>query len=286
MLTDMSSTAVVEPPAREDQLLAADTRVALEAHRLIAEPLVARLEGDLPRALEGSRVAIRSYVTTWRELKQVTLQAIRRVRPELVGLVGSQPALLDASGAPSLLVDEALDLAAIHAPLSPWVAAYGLGTGTAGALLAEVRSYLAGVPALEPPATATFPHIGADRARLERFARLVLEELSAGKTALERVAEILDLTLTDLGRLFGVRRQAILQWVDAGVPAARQGKLGTVLAIAELLERKLRAGRVPLAARRPADAYGGRTMLEMIEADRQEELYRSVRGSFDWSATA
>lgn len=272
----MSITDVAEPPAREDQLLASDPRVALDAERRLAEPLVARLERDLPRALEGSRVAVRSYVATWRELKQVLLEAIRRAHFERVGLLWRvEP----------LVVDEALDLAAIHAPLSPWVATYGLGAGTAGALLAECRSYLANVSALEPPAQAHFLHIER-RGQLERFARLVVEELAASKTPLDRVTEIFDLTLTDLGRLFGVTRQAILQWTDEGVPAARQGKLGTVLATAELLERKLRAGRVALAARRPADAYGGRTMLEMIEADRHEELYRSVRESFDWSGTA
>lgn len=283
----MSTTATTEPPTRESQLLASDARVALEAERWIAEPLVARLEGDLPRALGGSRAAIRRYVTTWRELMQLTLVAIQRARPDRVGLIGSRPALLDASGKPSPLVDSALDLAAIQAPLSPWVAAFGLGAGTAGALLAEIRSYLADVPALEPPATAMFSRSELDRTHIERFARIVLEELAATKTPLERVAEIFDLTLTDLGRLFGgVSRQAILQWLDDGVPVARQGKLGTVLATAELLERKLRAGRVPLAARRPAEAYGGRTMIEMIEADRHEELYRSTRASFDWSATA
>jgi len=268
----------MEHPAGEDQLLAPDPHVAIDAERRIVGPLIAQLERDLPRALGGSRFAVRSYVQTWREVRRVTVEAIRHARFEPFGLPW---------GTEVEIVDEALDLAAILAPVSPWVAAYGLGLGTAGALLAQVRSYLVGVTALEPPdSRGVEATLHMSRDQVMRFAHLVLEELAGDKTPLGRVSEIFDLNLTNLGRLFGVTRQAILQWTDVGVPSARQGKLGTVLATAELLERKLRPGRVALAARRPADTYGGRTMLEMIEVDLHEELYRSVRDSFDWSATA
>lgn len=282
----MTTTAVATPPARENELLASDPRAALSAERRLAAPLISRLEDVLPRSLRGSRLSVREYVSTWRSLKEVVLDAIYHVRPDRVALVGSHAVLCDASGAPSALADEALDLAALRAPLSVWVAAYGLGTGTALALLAEIRAYVPGVPALDPPAATAFPTMDVDRASVERFARLMLEELRENKTPLERVMEIFDLNLTELGGLFGVSRQAALQWLDEGVPSARRGKLGTVLATAELLERKLRGGRVPLVARRTADAYAGRTMLTMIEADQHEDLYRSVRDSFDWSGTA
>lgn len=282
----MTHVAAAEHPAREHQLLVGDQSAAVEAARRLAEPLIARLEGELTAALRGSRLSVREYVSTWRDLKTVVLGAIRRVRPDRVGVIGTRVLLCDAAGVPSEVADEALDLGALSAPLSAWVATYGLGAGAAAALLAEIRAYLPDVPALEPPASAAFPRIEVDRAGVERFARLVLDELAARKAPLERVMEIFDLSLTDLGRLFGVSRQAAQQWIDEGVPPARMGKLGTVLATAELLEHKLRAGRVPLVARRPADAYGGRTMLEMIEAEQHEELHRSVQKSFDWSGTA
>ena len=283
----MTTTAVATPPARENELLASDPRAALSAERRLAAPLISRLDDVLPRSLRGSRLSVPEYVSTWRSLKEVVLDAIyQQVRPDRVTLVGSHAVLCDAAGAPSALADEALDLAALRAPLSAWVAAYGLGAGTALALLAEIRAYVPGVPALNPPAATAVPTLDVDRASFERFARLMIEELRENKTPLERVMEIFDLYLTELGGLFGVSRQAALQWLDEGVPSARQGKLGTVLATAELLERKLRGGRVPLVARRPADAYAGRTMLTMIEADQHEGLYRSVRDSFDWSGTA
>lgn len=277
---------MAEQPASEHELLVADAHTAVEAERRLAEPLIARLESELPAALRGSRISIREYVSTWRDLKTVMLDAIRQVRPDRVGIIGTRVLLRDASGVPSVIADEALDRSAMRAPLSAWVATYGLGTGAAAALLAEIREYLPDVPALEPPMGAAFPRIEVDRASVERFAQLVLDELAARKAPLERVMEIFDLSLTDLGRLFGVSRQAAQQWIDEGVPPARMGKLGTLLATAELLEHKLRAGRAPLVARRPADAYGGRTLLDMVEADRHEELHRSVQKSFDWSGTA
>jgi hypothetical protein len=38
--------------------------------------------------------------------------------------------------------------------------------------------------------------------------------------------------------------------------------------------------------RRPADAYGGKTMLELIAADEHGELLAQVRDSFDWTSAA
>jgi DNA-binding XRE family transcriptional regulator len=103
---------------------------------------------------------------------------------------------------------------------------------------------------------------------------------------LRRLMDAFGLSKTALARLFGVRRQAIDGWLAHGVPAERQEKLVVLLDIAELLERKLKAGRLPGAARRPADAYDGQTMLDLVAADRHRELLESVRASFDWSTAA
>lgn len=104
--------------------------------------------------------------------------------------------------------------------------------------------------------------------------------------SLRRIQELFELTRTDLGSMFGASRQAVSSWLSRGVPPARKPKVYTVLNIAELLERKLKRGRLPAVVRRPAGAYGGRSMIEVIEADRHDELLESVRESFDWSATA
>lgn len=103
---------------------------------------------------------------------------------------------------------------------------------------------------------------------------------------LDTIQVTLGLTDTELGRLMGVRRQAVAQWRDRGVPTARAEKAAAVAAIADLLSHNLKNERIPGIARRPAEAYGGLTMLEMIERDRHLELLDKVRQSFDWASTA
>jgi hypothetical protein len=105
-------------------------------------------------------------------------------------------------------------------------------------------------------------------------------------TLLDPVAEALELSETELGRLFGVSRQAVGQWRERGVPSNRMAKLATVAAISDLLQHRLKPERIPGIARRPAQAYGGLSMLEMIERDRQDELQAKIRQSFDWAAAS
>jgi hypothetical protein len=103
-------------------------------------------------------------------------------------------------------------------------------------------------------------------------------------TLLDPIAETFELSETELGRLFGVSRQAVGQWRERGVPSNRKAKVATVAAIADLLGHRLKPERIPGIARRPADAYGGLSMLEMIERDRQDELQAEIRRSFDWGS--
>ena len=103
-------------------------------------------------------------------------------------------------------------------------------------------------------------------------------------TVLDPISETLELSETELGRLFGVSRQAVGQWRERGVPSNRMAKVATVAAICDLLRHRLKAERIPGIARRPAAAYGGLSMLEMIERGRQDELQALIRRSFDWAS--
>ena len=105
-------------------------------------------------------------------------------------------------------------------------------------------------------------------------------------TLLNPIAERFELSETELGRLFGVSRQAVGQWRERGVPSNRMAKVTTVAAIGDLLGHQLRAERIPGIARCPADAYGGLSMLDLIERDREDELLTSIRRSFDWASLA
>jgi hypothetical protein len=103
-------------------------------------------------------------------------------------------------------------------------------------------------------------------------------------TLLDEIQASFALSKTELARLFGVSRQAVDQWRVRGVPGDRQEKAATVAATADLLSHQLKSERLPGIARRPARAYGGMTMLEMIERDRHGELLERVRAAFDWSS--
>jgi DNA-binding XRE family transcriptional regulator len=104
-------------------------------------------------------------------------------------------------------------------------------------------------------------------------------------TLLDPIADRFELSETELGRLFGVSRQAVGQWRERGIPSNRMAKVTTVAAIADLLGHQLKPERVPGVARRPADAYGGLSMLDLIERNREDELLTLIRRSFDWAST-
>ena len=76
------------------------------------------------------------------------------------------------------------------------------------------------------------------------------------------------LSQTELARLFGVRRRALAEWTVRGIPAARQAKAASLAGLCDLLRHHLRPERIPGLARTPAAAYGGLSMLTMIEQDR------------------
>ncbi|MFV1962841.1 MAG: hypothetical protein ACC658_13540, partial [Acidimicrobiia bacterium] len=136
---------------------------------------------------------------------------------------------------------------------------------------------------LDAPA---LPHLDVSVAQLDAFRRNVTRALSHDEQDLERIQRIFGLNITDLGRLFGVTRQAVTQWQSMEIPAARHEKVSAVGSIADLLDSHLKTDRVPGVVRRPATAYGGLTILGMIEENRQDAVLEQVRSSFDWAIPA
>jgi hypothetical protein len=219
----------------------------------IPEELVREVEDALPRAVRGDTAAARRYARAWSGL----------VRALLADHGG------DAAAA------RVLDLVALTAPFHPQGPLQALMSAAAG-IMPDMRA-----PSLDSPA-ARLP----DPLTYERFASIVLEELSGAGTGLEHLMASWRLSVADVARLFDVSRQAVQQWLVEGVPPARQPKLLQLQRIAELLERNLRPERIPAVVRSDAEAYAGRTMLASIADDRQDELLASVERSFDWAATA
>jgi len=209
---------------------------------------------DLPAALAGDEAAARRYARGWR------------------GLV--RDLLATRTDAPAATAD-VLDHLALTAPFA--------FEGPLRALMSAAEGIMPGMTGSVP---STVPLDIPDALDYQRFTRIVLRELSGAGTGLEHVMAAWQLSVADVGRLFGVARQAVQQWLRGGVPPARQPKLGAMRHVADLLEQNLQPDRVPAIVRTPADAYGGRSMLQMIGDDDLDELLASVQRSFDWSATA
>jgi hypothetical protein len=266
-------------------LNAADPKAAVKAIDAAAPGLRRRLSASLRDALRGRPAAVRRYVRAHRELTERLLAAMHEARPDLVLRDDAGEYCVAQSGGCSHASIELLRTFAAESPFSPWVQVKGPGTGVALDLLARARALLPGVEPLPLPAGAAFPRLD-DPDALLRFTRLVAAEQQAEQSDLERTRVVFGLSVTELGALFGVTRQAASLWLADGPPAARRAKAATVAAIADILTRRLKPARVPGIARRTAPEYGDATMLELIAADRHEWLLASVRRSFDYAATA
>ena len=265
-------------------------RVRRALRELDGGELLPALGARLEHALDGSDEATREYVRCYHVLTLRVLDEAHRVRPDVVARTADgHLALIDVKGTPRRAPVEALETAAAESPFGPWTAHFPLEEAVALDLASRVRQ-LIGLQAL---ALAPVDHgvgeiVDVDDLTARRFLRRVRFHLNHpdDEHPLRRLMDAFELSKTELGALFGVRRQALDQWLERGVPSERQEKVQTLIAIADLLERKLKPGRLAGVARRPADAYGGKTMLELIVAGRHRELLELVRDSFDWASAA
>ena len=264
----------------------ADQREVLAALDAAAPGLRARLGSAAGSALRGRPAGARRYVAAYRELIAALLASIHEARPGLVLRDDAGEYCVAHGDGCSRAPVELLRSFAADAPFSAWVRDRGLGAGVALDLVARMRALLPGAEPLPLPKGAALPAYGEDPEALLRFTRLVAEAQLAERSDLERVRAVFGLSVTELGGLFGVTRQAAGLWLGGGVPAGRRAKAATVAAVADVLAHRLKPARVPGVVRRPAEAYGGRTMLELIALDEHEWLLESVRRSFDFAATA
>lgn len=275
------------PTATRTLLDVTDPRTALRLVDGVAPGLRDQLEASLIDALRGRPGAVRVYVRTYGALVDCLLGALHDVRPDLIARdEAGDLCVRHASGHCSRAPVDLLRGFAADGPFSPWVALKGPGAGLALDLLARARALLPGVQPLPLPRAASFPRLDDDPDALLRFTRRVALEFQAGEPDLRRVRDTFGLTTTELAKLFGVSRQAAAGWLSAGPPAARAPKSACLAAIADILGRRLKPARIPGVVRAKASRYDGKSMLELIAADRHEWLLSSVRESFDYATTA
>lgn len=248
------------------------------------------LEQAVHDTAKGSKRAARRYLEVWERLSVDVFKAIHQRRPDLVAIDKAGRLLVaEPKGTPVEVTLELLLASAPRAPFSAWVAEQGLARGLALELLADVREMVPGATPLVPTRRVwrPWPDVKEMRATLHLLEAALADMTEpAVSSPMKRIMGLFGIDRTELAQLFRVKRQAVEQWETRGVPADRQAKVATMLAIGELLSRKLRAGSLPGVARSPAPAYGGRTMLDLIAADGHEALLKDVRASFDWTASA
>jgi transcriptional regulator with XRE-family HTH domain len=225
------------------------------ATTVVEADLVQELEQTLHHALAGDEDAARRYARAWHQL--------------VLQLVGSR----NRTPASAIEVLDRLSLTAPFDPLGPIHALMSVAASIIDDM--DQRSSIRSSPVILPVAID-----------FDGFTRAVLDELSGAGSALRSLFVSWQLSTAEAARLFGVTRQAMQQWLEGGVPPARQPKVLAVLRIADLLSRNIRPERIPGIVRSPSSGYDGATMLQLIAQDRHQELLDSVERSFDWAATA
>ena len=245
----------------EDDLEAASTIAA----RIVPD-VVAALDRLVPSLRAGAdRAALRRYYVLVASAAQ-TLTALP---------AGSSEARVPPSVVYRLLIN---DIAAL-----PWVAPSADGPGVLTALVDRIRGI---VGALPQQCVVVQPDVDEHRLVwfLESMADLEFEQRCS--SPLRRAMKTLDLSSKDVAGLMGVTRQAVDKWLLGSPPAERMAKIGAIAEISDILRHRLKDGIPPVVARRPAEAYGGRSMLEVIADDEHEWLRHSVKETFDYARVA
>lgn len=232
---------------------------------------VTAIDATLEDAVQGNRLAARSYATTYIALVDFLCENLPDAPTERRWL--ARVARREAVSLPfrACLVE---DRAGLSVTLT---------------LVSDIRNMSPHAPELPRPPECNarlYSRFEIDDREVHEFERVVDQIVDGSVSPLEEVIDTFDLSYTDAGRLFGVTRQAVSQWLGEGLPADREAKVATVAQIASILRHYLVPERIPGIARKPADAYGGRSMLDMIEADGHLELLELTRRSFDWASTA
>jgi hypothetical protein len=266
-----------------DQALVAEdvADVAAALAGTVAAP-IARFEAALPTAVTGGFAAVVVVTTTWDSLIDEALRSASSVVPGSVETADGQ--VVKVRGQAVAWLSSSLRAAVATAPFSRFVGAFGPGLGLAVACVAEVREAVTDLAPLASP-RAGLPHF-TEQVDVLRFYRLVELAIRGMSPPLERLQHALGLSNAELGGVFGVSRQAIDQWKDRGIPSDRRGQVADLLGVVDLLDRKLKPGRLPLVARRPASVFGGRSLLELAASDEHTQLRDAVERAFDWSTTA
>ncbi len=165
----------------------------------------------------------------------------------------------------------------------PWAAPTADGLGVIAALVDRLRGVATGLPQEHVQ-----PSREIDGRHFAWFLKTMSQEEFEMKhiEPLRRAMETLNLSKSDVASLMGVTRQAVDKWLLAGPPSERAPKISAIAELGDILRYRLLPGLPGEVVRRPAEAYGGRTMLEVISNDEHEWLLQSTKDIFDFTRVA
>jgi len=119
---------------------------------------------------------------------------------------------------------------------------------------------------------------------LRQLIDLLDHDLTA--SPLRRTAQLWDVSTAQIGRMFGVSRQAAAKWMAEGPPAGRRDQVVALCQATDLLDRWIKRDRIAAVVRRPVAVLGGRTRLELALAGEFTSLQAELRDTFDLSRVA
>ena len=164
-----------------------------------------------------------------------------------------------------------------------WVIPSADGLGTITVLVDSLRGIAANLPQ-----EFVRPRDDIDEYFFSRFCKALAQARQDMEHSqpLRRAMDTLNLSKSETAGLMGITRQAVDKWLLAGPPADRAPKIGAIAEIADILRYRLRPGLPAKTVRRPADAYQGRTMLDLIANDEHDWLLQSIKDTFDFTRVA
>lgn len=109
-------------------------------------------------------------------------------------------------------------------------------------------------------------------------------ELNA--SPLQRTVRLWDLSAAQLGQMFAISRQAASKWLTEGPPAARRDQVAVLGQATDLLDQWVKRERISAVVRRPVEALGGRTRLEVALAGEFTLLRDELADTFDLTRIA
>lgn len=118
--------------------------------------------------------------------------------------------------------------------------------------------------------------------------RKVIDQLDQelASRPLDRITRLWDVSASQIGKMFGVSRQAATTWLHDGPPAARADQIALLDQSTNLLAQWIKRERIPAVVRRPIDQLGGRSRLEVALAGEFELLRDELNDTFDVSRIA